>query len=107
MWRLKTNWEKAPIELAQTELELKTIQQLVDRIQPYAVVPVALGLKRIQQNGTDLVFRYVNDSHPNKYSAFLTSNMFYASCFNKSTEGFKYNTVTETKLKNGRDSITQ
>jgi hypothetical protein len=92
-----------PLELAQTEMEMKAIQQLVDRIKPFAVVPVALGLKNIQQNGTDLKFRYVNDMHPNQYSAFLASNMFYASFFKKSTEGFKYNTVVETKLKNGKD----
>ncbi len=88
-----------PLGLAQTEMELKTIQQLVERIKPHAVVPVALGIKNIQQNGTDLTFRYVNDMHPNQYSAFLVANMFYASFFKKSTEGFKFNTVVETNPK--------
>lgn len=89
----------APQELDHTNMEMKIIQQLVDRIKPYAVVPVALGLKKIQQNGTDLKFRYINDGHPNQYCAFLTSNMFYASFFKKSTKGFQYDSVTETNPK--------
>ena len=92
-----------PVELEQTVMEMKTIQKLVDRINPRAVVPVALGIKQVQQGGTDLKFRYVNDMHPNQYSAFLASNMFYAAFYGKSTEGFNYNTVVETKLKDGKD----
>ncbi|MFC1600941.1 hypothetical protein ACFL34_01155 [Candidatus Sumerlaeota bacterium] len=88
-----------PLELAQTKLELKAIQQLTKRIKPHAVVPVALGIKNIQQNGTKIKFRYLNDMHPNQYSAFLTANMFYAAFFKKSTAGFKFNTVVETKSK--------
>ncbi|VGO20666.1 DUF4886 domain-containing protein [Pontiella sulfatireligans] len=88
-----------PLELAQTEMEMKTIQQLTERIKPHCVVPVALGIKNIQQNGTGLKFRYVNDMHPNQTSAFLAANMFYASFFKKSTEGFTFNTVTETNPK--------
>jgi hypothetical protein len=91
-----------PVELAQTAMELITVRQLVARIHPYAVVPVALGLKNIQMNGTDLKFRYINDGHPNQYGAFLTSNMFYAAFFRQSTEGFYYNRVTETKLKDDK-----
>jgi hypothetical protein len=89
----------APVAVEQTEMEMRTIQKLASRIQPHAIVPVALGIKNIQQNGTDLKFRYVNDYHPNQYSAFLTSNMFYASFFKESTEGFNYNTVVETNPK--------
>ncbi len=50
-----------PLELERTEMELKTIQQLAERIKPHAVVPVALGIRNIQQSGTDLTFRYAND----------------------------------------------
>jgi len=88
-----------PLGLARTEMELKTIQQLTERIKPHAVVPVALGIKNIQQGGTDLKFRYVNDGHPNQYCAFLTANMFYASFFKESTEGFTFDTVVETNPK--------
>ncbi|MFC1761099.1 hypothetical protein ACFL6U_03365 [Planctomycetota bacterium] len=88
-----------PVGLEQTEMEMETIHKLVDRIHPFAVVPVALGLKRIQRNGTDLTFRYVNDMHPNQYAAFLTSNMFYAAFFKETTEGLHYNSVTETNPK--------
>lgn len=94
----------APVELEQTEMELTTIQQLVERINPFATIPVALGMKMIQQNGTNLTFRYVNDMHPNQYGAFLTANMFYAAFFKESTEGFNFNTVVETKLdKDGKN----
>jgi len=41
----------------------------------------------------------VNDGHPNQFSAFLAANMFYASFFKESTEGFKFNTVVENKSK--------
>ena len=88
-----------PLGLARTEMEMKTIQKLAKRINPHAVVPVALGIKNIQQGGTDLKFRYVNDGHPNQYSAFLAANMFYASFFKESTEGFAFNTVVENKDK--------
>ena len=87
------------VGLQQTQMEMETIRLLAQKIRPYAVVPVALGINNVQQNGTDLTFRYVNDGHPNQYSAFLTSNMFYAACFRQSTEGFNYNTVTETNPK--------
>ncbi len=65
-----------PLGLERTEMEMKTIQQLTERIRPHAVVPVALGIKNIQQSGTDLKFRYANDGHPNQYCAFLTANMW-------------------------------
>jgi hypothetical protein len=95
---------KAPIGLKQTRMEMETIEKLVKRVHPFAVVPVALGLEMIQKNGTDLKFRYVNDGHPNQYSAFLTANMFYAACFKESPEGLNFNTVIETKLDaNGKD----
>ena len=41
----------------------------------------------------------MNDFHPNQYTAFLTSNMFYAAMTKESPEGFNYNSVTETKTK--------
>ena len=88
-----------PLGLVRTEMEMKTIQQLTERIKPHAVVPVALGIKNIQQSGTDLKFRYVNDGHPNQYCAFLTANMFYAAFFKESTEGFAFDTVVENRPK--------
>ena len=88
-----------PIGLERTAMEMKTIHQLAERIKPHAVVPVALGIKNIQQGGTDLKFRYENDFHPNQYSAFLTANMFYTAFFKESTEGFQFDTVVETVSK--------
>lgn len=88
-----------PVGLEQTRMELQAIRQLAQQIKPRAVVPVAIGLRKIQQDGTSLKFRYVNDMHPNQYCAFLTSNMFYAACFRESTVGFHYDTVTETNPK--------
>jgi hypothetical protein len=88
-----------PVGLERTELELKTVQKLAERIKPRAVVPVGLGIKKIQQGGTDLKFRYVNDGHPNQYSAYLAANMFYAAFFRESTEGFAFDTVVENKSK--------
>lgn len=90
-----------PVEVKRTEMELRTIQKLVDRIKPHAVVPVPLALKNIQAKGTDLTFRYRTDAHPNQSCAFLTANMFYASFYKESTEGFHFDTATETKLKKG------
>ena len=88
-----------PVGLERTQMEMKTIGQLAARIKPHAVVPVGLGIKKIQQGGTDMRFRYINDGHPNQYCAFLTANMFYAAFFNKSTEGFAFDTVIENKSK--------
>ena len=42
-----------PVGLERTELELKTVQKLAERIKPDAVVPVGLGIKKIQQGGTE------------------------------------------------------
>ncbi len=92
-----------PVGLERTEMELKTVQKLAQRIKPHAVVAVGLGIKKIQQGGTDLKFRYVNDGHPNQYSAYLAANMFYAAFFRESTEGFAFDTVVENKSK-GKDS---
>ncbi len=67
-----------------------------------------LAIKNIQTGdadtpGTDLVFRYHNDGHPNQTCAFLVANLFYAAITGKSPEGLAFNSVTETKLKNGKD----
>lgn len=77
--------------------------ELVKRINPAAVVSVPLAIKNIQMGGTGLLFRYVNDGHLNQTCAFLTSNMFYAALTGQSSEGFDYNSVTENKVKDGKD----
>jgi len=89
---------KGALDPAETKMQMQAIHHLAGEIKPYAVVPVALGIEAIQKGGTDLTFRYRNDFHPNNTCAFLTANMFYAAFFKESTEGFKFNTVTETKL---------
>lgn len=54
----------ALVSVAQTEREMRTVHQLAERIKPYAAVPTALRIRQIQENGTDLTFRDVNDMHP-------------------------------------------
>ncbi len=79
------------------ERTVKLAIDLVRELQPRAVVHVPLAINRIQQGGTNLTFRYDNDFHPNQRTSFLTANLFYAAFFGESTEGFSFNTVTETK----------
>lgn len=84
--------------------DLNVARQLADSIGAYAVVPVPLAINMLQKNGTNLTFTYNNDFHPNNRTAYLTSNMFYAAFFKQSTEGFKFDSVSETKLdSNGLD----
>ncbi len=91
-----------PVDKPQQEwlvkLQLQVARQLADQIKPHAVVPVPLAINLIQQDGTDLTFCYEKDFHPNQTTAFLTANMFYAALFNQSTEGFQFDTVTETRV---------
>ncbi len=93
----------APYSPESADRDLAIGLELVRRIQPKAVVHVPLAIKNIQTGGTDLLFRYVNDGHPNQTCAFLTSNLFYAALTGKSSEGFDYDTVIETKAKHGKD----
>lgn len=88
-----------PVNPTIFEEHKNTMQQLGREFKPYAVVPVPVAINTIQQNGTDLTFRYVNDFHPNQRTAFLTANMIYNVLFNESTVGFEFNTVTETNPK--------
>lgn len=98
---------KAPVDgpllQEKVDMELKMAKALQQKIGARAVVPVPLAINMIQKGGTRLTFCYVHDFHPNQTCAFLTSNMFYAALFGKSTEGFEYNSVTETKQKDGKD----
>ncbi|HBV63569.1 MAG TPA: hypothetical protein DEF45_11155 [Rhodopirellula sp.] len=82
--------------------------RMAKALQPKAVIPVPLAIKNIQTGdsdnpGTDLVFRYHNDSHPNQTCAFLVANLFYAAITGQSPEGLEFNSVTETKLNEGKD----
>jgi len=88
-----------PVEVGQTEREMRAIRRLIEKVRPYAVVPVPLAIQAVQEGGTNLTFRYVNDFHPNQTTAFLTANMFYAALSGKSPEGLNFNTVTETNDK--------
>lgn len=88
-----------PVKQADYEEQISVILELAQEFQPFAVIPVPMAINMIQQGGTELSFRYVNDFHPNQRTAFLTANMFYAAFFNESTEGFEFNTVTETNPK--------
>ena len=72
------------------------------------MIPVPLAIKNIQTGdadnpGTDLVFRYHNDGHPNQTCAFLVANLFYAAMTGKNPESLSFNSVTENKLKKGKD----
>jgi hypothetical protein len=84
-------------------MELALANKLANKIDAFAVVPVSLGISKIQENGTDIMLKYVNDRDLNLYTAFLTANMFYAAIFKESTGGFSFDTAVENKLKNGKD----
>lgn len=94
---------EGPFNLESADRDVAIGLELVKRIKPAAVVSVPLAIKNIQAGGTDLLFRYVNDGHLNQTCAFLTSNIFYAALTGESSEGFAYNSVTENKVKDGKD----
>ena len=56
--------------------ERNLVLKLAREIQPNAVVHDPLAINLIQESGTDLAFRNMNDFHPNQRTAFLTANMF-------------------------------
>ena len=97
-----------PYHVASAERDTAVGLRMAKALQPKAVIPVPLAIKNIQTGdgdnpGTDLVFRYHNDGHPNQTCAFLVTNLFYAAMTGKSPEGVEFNTVVETKVKNGKD----
>ncbi|MEM9646341.1 MAG: hypothetical protein AAF989_15225, partial [Planctomycetota bacterium] len=93
----------SPVAPESADRDLLVGTTLTRRIMPKAVVHVPLAIRRIQEDGTELCFRYVNDGHPNQTCAFLTTNLFYAALTGKSPEGLLFDTVTENKVKNGKD----
>ena len=97
-----------PYNVASAARDTTVGLRMAKALQPKAVIPVPLAIKKIQADngdnpGTDLVFRYHNDGHPNQTCAFLVANLFYAAITGKSPEGLEFNTVAETKVKDGRD----
>lgn len=97
-----------PYHLASAERDTAVGLRMAKALLPKAVIPVPLAIKNIQTGdgdnpGTDLVFRYHNDGHPNQTCAFLVANLFYAAMTGKSPEGLAFNSVTENKLKAGKD----
>lgn len=98
-----------PVNEDSSDRDTSVALALRRRLNPRAIVPVSLAIKNIQRgphngsNGTDLVFRYQNDGHPNQTCAFLTTNLFYAALTGKSPEGLDFDTVVENKVKNGKD----
>ena len=97
-----------PYNVASADRDTVVGRRMKKALQPKAVIPVPLAIKNIQTGdvdkpGTDLVFRYHNDGHPNQTCAFLVANLFYAAINGKSPEGLMFNSVTENKLKNGKD----
>ncbi len=97
-----------PYNVASADRDTAVGRRMKKALQPKAVIPVPLAIKNIQAGdadkpGTDLVFRYHRDGHPNQTCAFLVANLFYAAITGKSPEGLTFNSVTENKLKNGKD----
>ena len=97
-----------PYNVASAERDTGVGLRMAKVFQPKAVIPVPSAIKNIQTGdgdnpGTDLVFRYHNDGHPNRTCAFLVTNLFYAAMTGKSPEGLEFNTVVETKVKDGKD----
>jgi len=99
---------KAPYNITSADRDTAVGVRMAKALQPKAVIPVALAIKKGQTGrpgkpGSKLVFRYKNDGHPNQTCAFLVANLFYAEITGKSPEGFAFNSVTETKVKQGKD----
>lgn len=92
-----------PVSVEEADKDITVAIALAKSLNPRAIIQVPLAIKKIQTGGTDLTFRYVNDGHPNQTCAFLTSNLFYAAMTGKSPEGFDYDTVIETKVKDGKN----
>ncbi len=97
-----------PYNVATADRDTTVGWRMAKTLQPKSVIPVPLAIKNIQTGdsdkpGTEFVFRYHNDSHPNQTCAFLVANLFFAAITGRSPEGLAFNTVTETKLKNGKD----
>lgn len=97
-----------PYNVASADRDTAVGLRLAKALQPKAVIPVPLAIKNIQTGetdkpGTNLVFRYHNDGHPNQTCAFLVANLFYAAITGESPVGLAFNSVTETKLKEGKD----
>ncbi len=92
-----------PYEPASAERDTAVGLRMAKALQPKAVIPVPLAIRNIQENGTELVFRYHNDGHPNQTCAYLVANLFYAALTGKSPEGLAFDTVVENKVKDGKD----
>lgn len=97
-----------PFNVASADRDTAVGLRMAKDLQPKAVIPVPLAIKNLQsgphdQTHTKLVFRYHNDGHPNQTCAFLVANLFYSAITGKSPEGLAFNSVTENKLKNGKD----
>jgi len=97
-----------PYNVSSAERDTAAGLRMAKTLQPKAVIPVPLAIKNIQTGdsnkpGTDLVFRYHNDGHPNQTCAFLVANLFYAAITGKSPESLRFNSVTENKLNKGKD----
>lgn len=97
-----------PYNIASAERDTAVGLRMAKALRPKAVIPVPLAIKNIQKGetdkpGTELVFRYHNDGHPNQTCAFLVANLFYAAMTGKSPEHLNFSSVTENKLKNGKD----
>ena len=98
----------APFNVASAERDTAVGLRMAKALKPKAVIPVPLAIKKIQTGdadkpGTKFTFRYHNDGHPNQTCAFLVANLFYAAMTGKSPEGLTFNSVTENKLKEGKD----
>lgn len=97
-----------PYNVASAERDTAVGLRMAKALQPKAVIPVPLAIKNIQMGdgekpGSELVFRYHNDGHPNQTCAFLVANLFYAAITGNRPEELAFNSVTETKLKDGKD----
>ncbi len=97
-----------PFNVESAERDTAVGFRMAEALHPKAVIPVPLAIKNIQTGeadkpGTKLVFRYHNDGHPNQTCAFLVANLFYAAITGKNPKDLTFNSVTETKLKKGKD----
>jgi hypothetical protein len=88
---------KEPVEAEKALKECRIAKGLAQK-HDGLVVPVPLAIYLAQKDGTEMVFRYVKDFHPNPYCAYLTACLFYSAVYQKSPEGLKLDTVSDTKI---------
>ncbi|HWB01082.1 MAG TPA: hypothetical protein VG713_21470 [Pirellulales bacterium] len=87
---------KGPQDSAAAIAKSQAIARLARKIDA-TVVPMPMVTLLCQDERPDLTLRFVNDAHLNQTMAYLTACTFYGALFDRSPEGLKTDTVTDTR----------